>query len=422
MALLTVADGEFQIMVSTKSTGEHQSASVALSKEGETDNILLGPESGVEPTVSVVMPTMNEGEGVETCIELVKDAVRQSGYSTEVVISDDSVDRTPEIAREAGAIVVEPDEPGYGYAYRYAFQHCRGDYIIIGDADTTYDFEQFPELLDPVVRDEADMVMGSRLEGEIRDGAMPPLHEYVGNPLLTKFLNVFYGAGVSDAHSGFRAFRADVLDELDLETAGMEFASEMIMAAGAQDLTIEEIPITYHEREGEATLESFQDGWRHVRFMLLNAPNYLFSVPGALMGLFGIGVMLAATYGVSIDGVTLGIHSAIAGSLFTLLAYQVASMGVFATLTSDPIQRPTDIVTTAVVEHMNLERMSTIGLLIFTAGAVYATWLVIRWASTGFQRLPMATGDVIAFTAIVVGAQTVFNAFFMSATVDQRRA
>ncbi|MFB6252111.1 MAG: glycosyltransferase family 2 protein [Halobellus sp.] len=370
--------------------------------------------------VSVVMPTMNEEKGIETCIELVKNAVRYSGYSTEVIISDDSTDRTPEIARDAGAIVVEPDEAGYGYAYRYAFQHCRGDYIIISDADTTYDFEQFPELLDPVVRGEADMVMGSRLEGEIKDGAMPALHEYVGNPLLTKFLNVFYGAGVSDAHSGFRAFRADVLDELDLETNGMEFASEMIMIAGAQDLTIEEIPITYHEREGEATLESFQDGWRHVRFMLLNAPNYLFSVPGAVMGLFGVAVMIAASYRASFGPITLGTHSAIAGSLFTLLAYQVASMGMFATITSDPIQRPSDPITTAAVEHMNLERMSTVGLVIFTAGAVYATWLVIQWAATGFQRLPMVVGDVIALTAIVVGAQTVFNAFFMSTVTDRQ--
>ena len=404
-------------MGSTTPTSKQLSTSAHL--PDEEPDLLLGPDSDADPLVSVVMPTMNEEQGVETCIDYVKNAVRESGYRTEVVISDDSTDRTPEIAREAGAIVVEPDEPGYGYAYRYAFRHCRGDYIIIGDADTTYDFQQFPELLDPVVNGEADMVMGSRLEGEIKDGAMPPLHEYVGNPLLTKFLNVFYGAGVSDAHSGFRAFRASMLEELDLETTGMEFASEMIMVAGTQGLIIKEIPITYHEREGEATLESFQDGWRHVRFMLLNAPNYLFSVPGAVLGLLGIGVMFAALSGVSVAGVRLGIHSAIAGSMFTLLAYQVAAMGVFATITSDPIQRPTDPVTTAVVEHMNLERMSTIGLLIFTAGAVYAAWLVVQWAATGFQQLPMVVGDVIAFTAIVIGAQTIFNAFFISSVADR---
>jgi len=194
------------------------------------EDLLLGADSEISPLVSIVMPTMNEEAGIREFIERVKRAVRKSGHPTEVIISDDSTDRTPEIARELGAIVVEPDEAGYGYAYRYAFDHCRGDYIVIGDADTTYDFEQFPKLLEPVVRGEADMVMGSRLDGDIKPGAMPALHQYIGNPLLTKFLNAFYDAGVSDAHSGFRAFRAEMLDELDLQTTGMEFASEMIMA------------------------------------------------------------------------------------------------------------------------------------------------------------------------------------------------
>jgi hypothetical protein len=396
------------------STGDEQTLSAR-----DESTALLGPDSDTRPTVSIVMPTMNEEAGIEECIERVKRAVRESGYKTEVVISDDSTDRTPEIARELGAIVVEPDEAGYGYAYRYAFERCRGDYIIIGDADTTYDFEQFPTLLKPVARGDADIVMGSRLEGEIKDGAMPALHQYVGNPLLTKFLNTFYDAGVSDAHSGFRAFRADMLDELDLETTGMEFASEMIMDVGARDMTIEEIPITYHEREGEATLESFRDGWRHVRFMLLNAPGYLFSVPGAIMGFLGLVVMSAAFGGFSLGNTSFGIHTAIAGSLLTLVGYQVGIMGTFATVASDPIQRPDDPVTEGIVEHMTLERMSTVGLLIFTAGSVYAMWLVWQWAQTGFTTLPMVSSDVLAFTAIVIGVQTVFNAFFMSAVASK---
>jgi len=380
----------------------------------DTD-LLLGADSEIDPMVSIVMPTMNEKEGIRECIERVKRAVRESGHPTEVIISDDSTDRTPEIARELGAIVVKPDQAGYGYAYRYAFERCRGDYIVIGDADTTYDFEQFPKLLEPVVRGDADMVMGSRLDGDIKPGAMPALHQYVGNPLLTKFLNAFYDAGVSDAHSGFRAFRAEMLDELDLETTGMEFASEMIMDAGARDITIEEIPIVYHEREGEATLESFRDGWRHVRFMLLNAPGYLFSVPGAVMSTLGVFVLLLAFSNVTIGGTSFGIHTAIAGSLLTLVGVQVAIMGVFVTVGSDPIRRPADIVTTGILEHMTLERMATLGLVTFAGGAVYAGWLLVQWAQTGFTQLPMVLGDILAFTAIVLGIQIVFNAFFMSA-------
>lgn len=390
------------------------------SRSDESDALLLGADSDLSPTVSVVMPTMNEEAGIKECIERVKRAVADSGFLTEVIISDDSDDRTPEIARELGAIVVEPDQPGYGYAYRYAFERCRGDYIVIGDADTTYDFEQFPTLLDPVTAGDADLVMGTRLEGEIKPGAMPALHQYIGNPLLTKFLNVFYDAGVSDAHSGFRAFDAELIDELDLQTTGMEFASEMIMDAGARDLTIEEIPITYHEREGEATLESFQDGWRHVRFMLLNAPGYLFSVPGTLMGVLGLAVLGAAFGDFTIGSVSFGIHTAIAGSLLTLLGFQVGLMGVFATVATDPIQRPTDVVTRGIIDKMNLARMSTLGLGIFTAGAVYATWLVVQWIQTGFTQLPMVLGDVVAFTAIVLGIQILFNAFFMSAIATRQ--
>ena len=404
-------------MTSTDARGTQSVHPVQQSEEPEP--LLVGPDADVDPTVSVVMPTMNEEEGVAECIELVKNAVRRSGYRTEVVISDDSTDRTPEIAREEGAVVVEPDEAGYGYAYRYAFERCRGEYIIIGDADTTYDFEQFPDLLKQVVEGDADMVMGSRLEGEIKDGAMPPLHEYVGNPMLTKFLNAFYGAGVSDAHSGFRAFHTDMLDELELETVGMEFASEMIMDAGARNLTIEEIPITYHEREGEATLESFRDGWRHVRFMLLNAPNYLFSLPGAILGVCGIALLLSVLSGVSFGGVTLGTTSAIAGSVILLVGYQAGNMGVFATLASDPIQRPNDIVTETVIERMNLERMSSVGLVMFTAGALYITAALIQWVIGAGVAFAGTTGIIVGLTAMGLGVLTVFNAFFMS-SVDDR--
>jgi len=402
-------------MTSTDSRGTQSVNPVQQPEEPEP--LLVGPDADVDPTVSVVMPTMNEEEGVAECIGLVKAAVRRSGYRTEVVISDDSTDRTPDIAREEGAIVVEPDEPGYGYAYRYAFARCRGEYIIIGDADTTYDFEQFPRLLKQVVEGDADMVMGSRLEGEIKDGAMPALHEYVGNPLLTRFLNVFYGAGVSDAHSGFRAFHVDVLDELDLETTGMEFASEMIMDAGARDLTIKEIPITYHEREGEATLESFRDGWRHVRFMLLNAPNYLFSLPGAILGVVGVSLLLSGTTGATLGGVPFGTTAAITGSLLVLVGYQTANMGVFATLAGDPIQRPKDVVTETVIHRMNLERLSTVGVVAFTAGALYLTWAAIQWAVGSADIAAATPGHVIALTVMILGVQTVFNAFFMS-TVD----
>jgi hypothetical protein len=314
-----------------------------------------------------------------------------------------------------GAIVVEPDGEGYGYAYRYAFERARGEYIVMGDADATYDFTQIPRLLNHLKETGGDIVMGSRLDGEIRDGSMPTLHEYIGNPLLTQFLNSFYGAGVSDAHSGFRIFTRAAYERMDLGTTGMEFASEMIMDAGAKDLQIVEVPIVYHERKGEETLDSFSDGWRHVRFMLLNAPGYLFSVPGLVLALLGVSMMTTAHTGVSLGEVTLGVNSMIAGSLCTILGVQVGTLGVFATVASDPIRKPGDVVTSWVSEHATLERGATVGLVLFAAGAAYATWLIVDWVLSGFGAVPFTTSGLLAFTSIVIGVQLVFSSFFFSA-------
>ncbi len=381
----------------------------------EADSLLLDTDSDTAPQLSVVMPTLNEEEGVGECLERAKNAIGELGMTAEIILSDSSTDRTPEIGREMGAIVIEPDGKGYGYAYRYAFERARGDYIVMGDADTTYDFEQIPRLLEHLQAEDADMVMGSRLAGEIKPGAMPPLHQYIGNPLLTHFLNAFYGAGVSDAHSGFRIFTREAYETMDLETTGMEFASEMIMEAGAKDLDIVETPIVYHEREGEETLESFKDGWRHVRFMLVNAPGYLFLVPGLLLGLFGATVMGTAASGVTMSGVNLGIHSMIAGSLLTIVGYQVASLGVFAAVASDPIQKPRDPITTRVTESLSLERGATLGVGVFALGGIYAGLLVYQWVSSGFGSIAFTMGSLVAFTAVVLGLQTVFSSFFLSA-------
>ncbi|MFB6197182.1 MAG: glycosyltransferase family 2 protein, partial [Halobacteriaceae archaeon] len=173
--------------------------------------LLVTPDDDQAPVVSVVMPTMNEERGIGACIQSVKNALEELQVYGEVVVSDSSSDQTPEIARSEGARVITPDQGGYGYAYQYAFEHVRGQYVVMGDADTTYDFREIPRLLSCITDGDADIVMGDRLGGNIKDGAMPALHQYVGNPALTWFLNLFYDASVSDAHSGLRVFRKDVL-------------------------------------------------------------------------------------------------------------------------------------------------------------------------------------------------------------------
>ena len=400
-------------------TEEARARSTSATAAEESTSLLLPANSDATPVLSVVMPTLNEEEGVEECIDAVISAVEDLGITAEVIISDSSTDHTPEIAREMGAIVVEPDDAGYGYAYRYAFGHARGKYVAIGDADTTYDFEDLPRLLAPITRGEADMVMGTRLAGEIESGAMPPLHQYIGNPLLTKFLNVFYGAGVSDAHSGFRVIDRDVLNSLDLSSDGMEFASEMIMVAGARNVGITEVPITYHEREGEATLDSFEDGWRHVKFMLVNAPGYVYSAPGLVLGVLGVVMMGLVVAGAGVSGVSLGVHSLMTGSLLSVVGHQLVGLGAFATAAGSPVSRPEDPITTWITDRSSTERGILSGVALITAGGSYAVYAIGQWTASGLTDLPLVFGDVVALTAIVLGVQTVFYSLFM-ATIDPR--
>ncbi|MFY4814143.1 glycosyltransferase family 2 protein [Haloarcula sp. AONF1] len=382
------------------------------------DEFLVTPESEVTPVLSVVMPTLNEEKGIVECIDRIKTAISELRVPTEIIVSDSSTDTTPELARERGATVVTPDEPGYGYAYRYAFDKARGEYIAMGDADTTYDFEMIPQLLEPVQNGDADICMGSRLEGEIRDGSMPPLHKYVGNPLLTRFLNTFYGAGVSDAHSGFRVFTKDALETLELETTGMEFASEMIMEAGANDLAIEEVPIIYHEREGEETLDSFSDGWRHVRFMLVNAPDYLFSYPALLLVSVGAVLMSLSIARLSIGGINFGIQTMVGGSLLAIVGYQVWTLALFSSIAANPINKPDGVLVGIIREQFQLEHGASIGILAAAVGILYLGSVFGQWLLAGEAALPSATATLLASTVVVLGLQTVFGSFFMSMLAD----
>jgi len=365
------------------------------------------------PMLSVVLPTRNEEDGIRECIEQIKQAVESIEMTAEVIVSDSSTDQTPEIARELGATVVTPAEKGYGNAYKYAFERARGEYIAIGDADTTYDFTELPKLLTPLVVDDADLVLGSRFAGDIKPGAMPNLHQYVGNPLLTAFLNRFYRAGVTDAHSGFRVIRREALDELTLQSGGMEFASEMIMAAAEKDLRITEVPITYHERVGEATLDSFHDGWRHVKFMLLNAPNYLFTVPAMVFGMLGIGTVLLSVLGPSAGGITFGTHTMIVGSLLLIIGYQIGSLGAFSAVATDPIKLPEGRFMTWLQDEFRLEHGATAGVVLFGLGAVSAGHLTLEWVA-GNIRTPFVVASLLAYTTIILGVQTVFNSFCLS--------
>src|SRR5580704_9054222 len=250
------------------------------------------PADAVEPSallVSVVIPCLNEAQNIEQCVTAALAALARVDGAGEVVVADNgSEDGSAELAARAGARVVHEQRRGYGSAYLAGFAASRGRYIVMVDADLTYDFDEIPRFVAELDAG-AEMVIGDRMDN-IQPGAMPWLHRYVGNPLLTGLLNLLFSTGIKDAHCGMRAVRRDVLGRLDLRTTGMEFASEMVIRASKEGLRIAEFPIEYHPRGGESKLSSFRDGWRHLRFLLVHSPTHLFILPGALMA--GIGFLI----------------------------------------------------------------------------------------------------------------------------------
>ena len=220
------------------------------------------------PSLSIVMPSMNEEETIRICIEKAQSIIKKYGIEGEVIVADNSSDRTPEIAASMGAKVIGPIK-GYGNAYLKGLAEAKGDYIAIADADNTYDLLELDKFLDPLMSGEADFVMGTRIKGNIKKGAMPWLHQYIGNPLLTGMLNFLFKTEISDAHCGMRAFTKEALNKMHLKTHGMELASEMVIEAAKSELRIKEVPISYYSRRAPSKLRSFHDGWRHVRFMML---------------------------------------------------------------------------------------------------------------------------------------------------------
>lgn len=221
--------------------------------------------------VSFVIPALNE-EGIvgKTIKSIPVNEIKEAGYEVEIiVVNNNSTDNTAQEASDAGAQVFLEENRGYGNAYKRGFKEATGDIIIMGDADGTYPLEQSMDFINYIVDDGCDFVIGSRFKGTIEEGAMPALHQYIGNPLLTKMLNIFFHSEYSDTHCGMRAFTKEALDKMDLNAPGMEFAIEMVIEASQKHLNIQEIPIAYKKRGGgEAKLSSFEDGWRHVKYML----------------------------------------------------------------------------------------------------------------------------------------------------------
>ena len=336
-----------------------------------------------EPVVSVVIPCLNEEDNIERCVTLARTVLEEHGISGEVVVADNaSEDRSAELAAAAGARVVTEPRRGYGSAYRAGFAVARGRYIVMADADLTYDFNDIPRFVEHLEQG-AELVMGDRMDN-IHPGAMPWLHRYVGNPVLTGVLNLFFRTGVKDAHCGMRALRRDVLPRLDLRTTGMEFASEMVIRASKERLDIRELPIEYHPRGGDSKLSSFRDGWRHLRFLLVHSPTYLFVLPGALLAALGALISLISLLNIEVFGREWYLHAMIAGALFLIVGTQVVSLGLCAHAYGTYFMGEKDRWFDRMRARFRLEHGLLLGSGIVLVGLIMAAAIVGVWVDRGF--------------------------------------
>jgi len=373
-------------------------------------------DGGVGPDltlVSVVIPCLNEAENIERCVRAALEVLSRNALDGEVVVVDNaSEDDSAALAAAAGARVVHEPRRGYGSAYLAGFAAARGRYIVMADADLTYDFNEIPRFV-AELDGGAELVMGDRMDN-IQPGAMTWLHRYVGNPILTGLLNLFFDTGVTDAHCGMRALRRDVLPRLDLRTTGMEFASEMVIRAAKADLRIAEFPIEYHPRGGESKLSSFRDGWRHLRFLLVHSPTHLFILPGALLA--GIGTLIVALVGGGLDffGRSWGIHALIAGSLLMVVGTQVLALGLCAHAYGTYFMGERDPWFDRMRARFRLEHGLLLGGAFVLVGFALGAVIVATWISNGFGSLADEHMAVVAATLLIVGIQIFFSSFLLS--------
>ena len=380
----------------------------------------MDSEDPSAPLVSVVIPCLNESENIERCVSAALSALRDMGVRGEVVVADNgSEDDSAALAERAGAHVVVEPLRGYGSAYLAGFAASSGRYIVMADADLTYDFNDIPRFV-AALEEGAEMAIGDRMDN-IQPGAMPWLHRYVGNPILTGLLNLFFRTGVKDAHCGMRAVRRDVLPRLDLRTTGMEFASEMVIRASKEKLTIAEFPIEYHPRGGESKLSSFRDGWRHLRFLLVHSPNHLFIVPGATLAGLGTLIVILVGAGLSFFGRAWGLHTLIGGALLMIVGTQILALGLCAHAYGTYFMGERDPWFDRMRTRFRLEHGLLLGGAFVLVGVAMGAVVVATWISHGLGSLSDERVALVSASLMIVGIQIFFSSFLLSILGLRRR-
>jgi len=373
----------------------------------------------VKSRVSVVIPCLDEAETIAECVTSARAVLDEAGLAGEVIVVDNgSTDGSGDLARAAGALVVEEPRRGYGSAYLAGLAVAQGDYIVMIDADLTYDFHEIPHFVQEL-EDGAQLVVGDRMSN-IAPGAMS-LVSRLGNPLLSGFLNVLHRTNIRDVHCGMRALRREVLPALNLRTVGMEFASEMVIRATRERLDVREIPIELHPRVGSSKLSPFRDGWRHLRVILVYNPTFLFLLPGAVMFLAGSLITLLVFVHVPVFGRNLYTHSLIVGCLLILLGVQAIGLGLTARAFGVYFISEQDELFQKLRSRLRLEHGLALAALVGIGGLALIGIVIGRWASTDFGTLREERLAILAATVVSVAAQIFFTSFLVSIIGLRRR-
>ena len=369
--------------------------------------------------VSVVIPCLNEANSLGICVEKAQKAFADAGLRGEVVVADNgSTDGSIGIAEKLGARVIPVAQRGYGSALKAGIRAARGMFIIMGDADDSYDFGEVPRFVEKW-REGNEVVMGNRFAGEIKPGAMPWHHKYIGNPGLTALLNLFFQSGIGDTHCGMRGFTREIFERMDVRSSGMEFASEFVIKAAQIGAKTSEIPITlWKDKRGRPPhLRSVRDGWRHLRFMLLYAPNWLFILPGGLLmatRLFLTCWLLPGPRRIP-HNIVLDVHTMIFGVIFTLMGAQILAIGAFAKVFSyaERFDRNT-LSLKRLLKRVTFESGLLLGGALFACGFAGCAYIARQWAASGFGPLQQVRGVLFWSMWLFLGVQIIFSSFFLS--------
>jgi len=357
--------------------------------------------------VSVVIPCLNEEASIVQVIAAARAGIAAVGAGGEVIVVDNgSTDNSVELARDAGARVLLETHRGYGSALRRGFADARHEILVMGDGDLTYDFAKLDDLVRPIRAGEAQFVIGNRM-GNILPGAMPPLHRYLGNPILSGLLRLmFRDKRVTDAHCGLRAIRRDTYRDLRCVTTGMEFASEMVVRAIQDRVVIAQRDIVYHPRVGDSKLQSFRDGWRHLRFLMLHSPTMLLLLPGAVCGALGLLLALPMAFGpVVVSGRNIDIHFMILAGLLHIVGVQIVTTGLLAKAYAHLSGLRHDEFVARLYAWFTFEKAVLGAALVALAGGAIAGGVVLEWVLSGFGNLNRARLLFFALLLLVDGVQ-----------------